>query len=146
MEIDNELFREYQTLSDEDKEMYRRDIFDVEEIATILDYERFKNAIELMSLMPEDLKKKYNEELNIAEEVALTFNNECFYIAQHLISIKFISEEIYNLVIKINEQLDLLSNEHNDDNWTIQSMNNDTRWITARMLANEVCQLLFSLK
>ena len=61
-----------------------------------------------------DLQAKYNKKLNVAEEVALTFDNECVYIARHLESGKYISKEVYNLVIQIDKQLELLSNEHND--------------------------------
>lgn len=138
----NEWFMEYQMLSNEEKEVYREFIFDTEERATILDYERFKNTIELMASKPDDLRTKYNEKLNVAEEVALAFDNECVYVAHHLRSEKCINEEIYNLVIQIHKQLELLSNEHDKKNWTIQAMNNDRRWIKARTLANQVYKLL----
>ena len=72
-----------------------------------------------------------------AEEVALTFDNEGVYIAHYLKGKKYINEGVYNLVIQIDEQLELLSNEHNEKNWTIQAMSTDRRWIKARALANE---------
>ncbi len=72
----------------------------------------------------------------------LIFNDECVYIAHYLKSEKCISEEIYNLVMQIDKQLELLSNEHNEANWTVQAMNADKRWIKARELAGETCRLI----
>lgn len=138
----NKWFMEYQMLSDDEKEAYKEFVLDSEEKAIVLDYERFKSAIELIASNPNDLWAKYNKKLNIAEEVALTFDDECVYIARYLESEKFISEEVYNLVLKIDEQLELLSKEHNVKNWTIQAMNIDIRWIKIRELANELCSMI----
>ena len=139
---ENAWFMEYQTLSNDEKEVYKEFVLDSEEKAIVLDYERFKSAIELIALKPDDLRAKYNKKLNVAEEVALTFDNEGVYIAHYLEGKKYISEEVYDLVIQIDEQLELLSNEHNEKNWTIQAMSIDRRWIKARALANEVYELL----
>lgn len=113
---ENEWFREYQRLSNDEKEAYKEFILDSEEKAIIFDYERFKSAIELIASKPDDLQMKYNEKLNVADEIALTFDNECVYIARHLESGKYISEKVYNLVIQIDKQLELLSNERNKEN------------------------------
>lgn len=139
---ENAWFMEYQTLSNDEKEVYKEFVLDSEEKAIVLDYERFKSAIELIALKPDDLRTKYNKKLNVAEEVALTFDNEGVYIAHYLESKKYISEEVYDLVIQIDEQLELLSNEHNEKNWTIQAMSIDRRWVKARALANKAYRLL----
>ena len=138
----NEWFIEYQRLEDDEKGVYKEFVLDEEEKAIVLDYERFKGAIELIALNPDDLKTKYNEKLNVAEEAALAFENECVYIARYLEGENYISQEVYNLVMQIDKQLELLSNEHNEENWTIQSMNIDRRWVKARTLANEVSGLI----
>ena len=135
---DSEWFMKYQKLSDDEKEIYKEYVLGAEEKAIVLDYERFIEAIELLASEPDDLLIIYNKMLNIADEVALTFDNEGVYIAHHLKSENYISEEVYNLVIQIDKQLELLSNEHNEKNWTIQAMKTDQRWIKARALANEV--------
>lgn len=138
----NEWFIEYLMLPDDEKEAHKEFILDSEKKAIVLDYERFKCSIELVATKPDDLQLKYNEKICVAEEVALGFDNECVYIAHQLKSQKYISKEVYNLVMQIDKQLDLLSNEHNKNNWTIQTMNIDRRWIKARELANEACKLL----
>lgn len=135
-------FVEYKKLSKDEKELYKEFILDSEEKTTVLDYERFIGAIEIIASCPNDLWVKYNRKVNVAEEVALTFDNECICIASYLKNKKCISEEIYNLVMQINEQLTILSNEHNEKNWTIQAMNNDRRWVGIRAIANEVYKLL----
>ena len=135
---DSEWFMKYQKLSDDEKEIYKEYVLGAEEKAIVLDYERFIEAIELLASEPDDLLIKYSKMLNLADEVALTFDNEGVYIAHHLKSENYISEEVYNLVIQIDKQLESLSNEHNEKNWTIQAMKTDQRWIKARALANEV--------
>ena len=142
---ENDWFAEYQMLPDEDvKEYYKEFILDADQKAVVLDYERFVSAIELMASSPDenDLFLKYNEEINVADEVALIFDNECVYMAPYLKDNQCIDEKVYNLVMQIEEQLELLSNEHNEKNWTIQAMNSDERWIRARAAANEVRKLL----
>lgn len=134
----NEWFVKYQKLPDDEKEIYKEYVLGAEEKAIVLDYERFIKAIELLASEPDDLRAEYNKMLNMADEVALTFDNEGVYIAHHLKSENYISEEVYNLVIQIDKQLESLSNEHNEKNWTIQAMKTDQRWIKARVLANEV--------
>lgn len=69
----------------------------------------------------------------------MTFDDECVFIARHLKREKLISEEVYDRVLQIDEQLELLSNERNVKNWTIQAMDTDVRWIKIRELANELC-------
>ncbi|MBD5541513.1 MAG: hypothetical protein HDR00_10065 [Lachnospiraceae bacterium] len=135
---ENNWFEKYQLLSDDEKDVYKEFMLDTDKRAIILDYERFINAIELIASNPNDLLAKYNKEINVAEEVALIFDDECVYIAPYLLNEKCISEEVYNLVMKINEQLALLSNEHNEENWTIQAMNSDKRWTRVRALATEL--------
>lgn len=137
---ENKWFMEYQMLSNDEKEVYKEFVLDTEEKAIVLDYERFKSVIELIASNPGELQKKYSKKLNLAEEVSLIFNDECVYIAHYLKSEKCISEEIYNLVMQIDKQLELLSNEHNETNWTVQVMNVDKRWIKARELAGEKVQ------
>ena len=135
---DSEWFMKYQKLSDDEKEIYKEYVLGAEEKAIVLDYERFIEAIELLASEPDDLRAKYNQMLSVADEVALTFDNEGVYIAHHLKNENYISEEVYNLVIQIDKQLESLSNEHDEKNWTIQAMKTDQRWIKARALANEV--------
>lgn len=69
----------------------------------------------------------------------MTFDDECVFIARHLKREKLISEEVYDRVLQIDEQLELLSNERNVKNWTIQAMDTDVRWIKIRELANGLC-------
>lgn len=135
---DKNWFTEFQSLSNDEKEIYNEFILDSEKRAIVFDYERFKSAVELIASKPNDLLIKYNEKLNIAEEVALTFDNECIYIVSYLKKEKCISDEIFNLVMQINEQLELLSDEYNEKNWTIQAMECDSRWIKARELAKKL--------
>lgn len=141
----NDWFTEYQMLSNDEREVYKEYILDEEQKALVLDYERFKKAIELMASKPNDLWIKCSNRVNIAEEVALIFDDECVYIAPYLKKERCISEQIYNMVIEVNEQLTLLSNEHNEKNWTIQAMNSDKRWIKARALADKIYKLLINV-
>lgn len=78
----------------------------------------------------------------LPDEVALTFGDECVYMAPYLKDKQCIDEKVYNLVMQVNEQLELLSDEHNEKNWTMQAMNSDERWIRARAAANEARKLL----
>ena len=140
---EGEWFAEYKMLPDDDvKEYYKEFILDADQKVLVLDYERFVAAIELMASSPDDLLLKYDERINIAEDVALTFDDECVYMAPYLKDNQCIGEKVYNLVMQIDEQLELLSEEHNEENWTIQAMNSDERWIRARAAANEVRKLL----
>ncbi len=68
---ENKWFIEYQMLSNDEKEVYKEFVLDTEEKAIVLDYERFKSAIELIASNPGELQKKYSEKLNLAEEVSL---------------------------------------------------------------------------
>ena len=138
----NEWFMEYLMLPNDEKEVHKEFMLDSEKKAIVLDYERFKCSINLVATKPEDLQSRYNEKVCVAEEVALGFDNECVHIAHQLKSQKYISNEVYDLVMQIDKELDLLSLEHNKNNWTIQAMNIDRRWIKARELANEACKLL----
>ena len=95
-----------------------------------------------MASSPDDLLLKYDERINTADDVPLTFSDERVYIASYLKDNQCIDEKVYNLVMQIDEQLELLSDEHNEKNWTIQPMNSDERWIRARVIANEVRKLL----
>ena len=142
---ESEWFAEYKMLPDDDvKEYYKEFILDADQKVLVLDYERFVAAIELMASSPDenDLFLKYNEKINVADEVALTFDGECVYMAPYLKDNQCIDEKVYNLVMQIDEQLKLLGDEHNEKNWTIQAMNSDERWIRARAAANEVRKLL----
>ena len=140
---ESEWFAEYKMLPDDDvKEYYKEFILDADQKVLVLDYERFVAAIELMASSPDDLLLKYDERINIADDVALTFDDECVYIASYLKDNQCIGEKVYNLVMQIDEQLELLSDEHNEENWTIQAMNSDERWIRVRAAANEVRKLL----
>ena len=140
---ENDWFAEYKMLPDDDvKKYYKEFILDADQKAIVLDYERFVAATELMASSPDDLLLKYDERINIADDVALTFGDECVYIASYLKDNQCIGEKVYNLVMQIEEQLELLSDEHNEKNWTIQAMSSDERWIRARAAANEARKLL----
>ncbi len=47
--------------------------------------------------------------------------------------------------MQIDEQLELLSDKHNEKYWTIQETNSDERWKRERVIANEVMKLLESI-
>ena len=143
MMSESDWLAEYKMLPDDDvKNYYKEFILDADQKAVVLDYERFVAAIELMASGPDDLLLIYDERINIADDVALTFGDECVYMAPYLKDNQCIDEKVYHLVMQINEQLVLLGDEHNEKNWTIQAMNSDERWIRARAAANEVRKLL----
>ena len=45
----------------------------------------------------------------LPDDVALTFGDECVYMEPYLKDNQCIDEKVYNLVMQINEQLELLS-------------------------------------
>ena len=133
-------FEEYRLLSSDEREAYKECILDGHQRIKAIEYERFKKAVELMASNPDELR--YNKDINAAEEVALTFGDECVYLSLGLKEKNMICQEVYNLVMRIDEQLTALSGERNHKNWTLKAMEKDKRWLNAREMANEVCRLL----
>lgn len=136
---DTNWFKEYQLLTDDEKELYKEYILDDKQKKVISNYELFKEQIKPMANGLNYLKPA--KDFNIVEEIALDFDFG-IHIAKGLKNGNYIDEEVYEKLLKINEQLDLLSLEHNKKNWNINSMKMDTRWIKLREIANEVMKLL----
>lgn len=130
-------FNKYKMLDDDEKEVYFQYVLDEEQQLLILDYERFKDAIRLLSIDTSKLEKELCGDLiNVADEVALNFDDEGYRIGHTLLEHKCIERDIYNKVVHINELLASIDNE--DVNWTTHAMNNDERWLKARELAKQL--------
>lgn len=139
MENNKSWFKEYQALTDDEKKLYKEYVLDDEQKIIVSNYDMFKEQVKLMTENPNYLKT--SRYLNIVEEIALDFDFG-MHIAKGLKKDDYIEEEIYRKLLQIDEQLELLSSEHNVENWTINAMKSDTRWIKAREIANEIMKLL----
>ena len=84
MKIDDSWFRQYQKMSEDEKELFHE--FDMSENQKwlIVDYNKLKNAVYLLSIKPEELKSNFTDKINIINEIALIFFDEGMYPAERL--------------------------------------------------------------
>lgn len=132
-------FKEYKIQNDDIKEIYLEYILDDEQKMLVQTYNKFKDAVRIVSADPKELLK---EMPNIPEEVAMIFNDECVSFAKDLLTSNCIDDKIYNLIRRLDKLFKSLNNDRTINVWTIESMYSDIRWIKTRVIAQSLYILL----
>ena len=133
-------FDEYKMLLFDEKEYYKDNLYDDEQRAIVLNYDRFVESLKYVAQNPLKLKQHMNKKLNIAEEVALSFENEALYISNILYNMKLIDKDIMQLLQQINVLFEEIKQENDD--WSEEYMIKNVKWQRIRNIANEILLML----
>ena len=110
-------------------------MFDDEQRIIVYEFDRFNNALNFLTKNLNKLEREFNHHVNIAEEIALRFSDECVFVAENLKKEKCINDVIYQKIFEIDKLFTELSKEHNSKNWTVDAMDSDIRWKKIREIA-----------
>lgn len=132
----------YRAMPDDEKEIYFDYILDGNQRTIVFEYSKFKHALRLIASSVEELQIEFCDEICIPEEVALIFGEECVRVSESLLKEGYIDREVYDAVMQIDKYLQILSVECIDDNWTLDSMNKDDRWVESREMAKNILKVL----
>ncbi len=83
------------------------------------------------------IKNKRIIHLNLAEEVALSFDNESFHLSHYFYGKKLIDIECMQEFEKINDLFSEIDEDEKND-WSLDYMIRDEKWIDIRNTANDI--------
>lgn len=95
----------------------------------------FINAIGFVASTPEQQRSALPPFVDIADEVALTFE-EAYVLSPQLYEDGVLSPTIMTSLQKLNKLFDYMSSEH--QYWTFESMQQDERWEMTRTIARQI--------
>lgn len=136
--MNKDWFKEYCEKNIDEQEVLFEYCLDDECKILLIEYSRFKNVIELLSKDIDSLQNEFANSINVADEIALLFDDECKFLAGILLKNNIINKEVYYEVMQIDKLLSEMSDEHNINNWTVEAMNNDMRWTLSKKIANDI--------
>lgn len=134
-------FDEYKKLSHDERDYYKDYIYDDDQRATALNYDRFIESLLELAKNPSDLKHEMNTRLNIAEEIALLFEDETLYISYILYNMRLIESDVIELVNLIGENLEEISKDNKND-WSVDYMIENSNWKNIRNIANKILLMI----
>jgi hypothetical protein len=103
-------------------------------------YDSMVKAVEVMKSDAEE-QIKYLGKSIVIDEIALTFYNNATIQTKNLLEVGIIDQEQYDLIMKINDKLDKMSD--NAELWTEKELNSNEEWENCRSIART---LLLSLE
>lgn len=130
-------FIEYRKMTKNEREYYKEYIYDNEQRIVALDYDRLIESLKYIATNPEALIKQTNIHLNLAEEVALSFDNESFHLSHYFYEMKFIDIECMQKFEKIKDLFSKIDKDVKND-WSLDYMIRDEKWIAIRNTANDI--------
>ncbi len=134
-------FDEYKKLYADEREYYKDYLCDEDQRTTVMNYERFVESLKFIEKDPIILKEQMDSNLNIGEEVALSFENEALYISQKLYDIKIIDNDVMKMIQQINDLFDQID-EDNKNDWSLEYLINDDKWKCIRYLTKKILAVL----
>ncbi len=138
-------FDEYARLTKDERDYYKEYICDDDQKPVALDYDRLIESLKFIATDPQILCRQTSNNLNLAEEVALSFNDEAYHISQYLHEQKYIDEGLIQEIDKIKGLFNRIHQDSNND-WSLDYMTRDEKWICIRTIADgilskfEICE------
>ena len=130
-------FNDYRKMAKDEREYYKEYIYDNEQRIVALNYDRLFESLKYIATNPETLIKQTNIHLNLAEEVALSFDNESFHLSHYFYEKKLIDIECMQEFEKINDLFSEIDEDEKND-WSLDYMIRDEKWIDIRNTANDI--------
>ncbi len=130
-------FNDYRKMAKDEREYYKEYIYDNEQRIVALNYDMLLESLKYIATNPETLIKQTNIHLNLAEEVALSFDNESFYLSHYFSEKKLIDIECMQEFEKINDLFNEIDEDEKND-WSLDYMIRDKKWIDIRNTANDI--------
>ena len=130
-------FNDYRKMAKDEREYYKEYIYDNEQRIVAMDYDRLIESLKYIATKPEVLNKQTNRHLKLAEEVALSFDNESFHLAHNFYEMKLIDTECMQEFEKINDLFEKIDEDVKND-WSLDYMIRDEKWIAIRNIANDI--------
>ncbi len=134
-------FDEYKKLLHDERDYYKEFIYDDDQRVIALNYDRFIESLKYIANNPDGLKHQINRKLNLAEEIALLFEDETLYISHILYNMKLIDGDIIELINHIGENFDEIAKDNKND-WSVDYMIENAKWINIRNIANKILIML----
>lgn len=95
-------------------------------------YDSMVKAVEVMKSDAEE-QIKYLGKSIVIDEIALTFYNNATIQAKNLLGVGIIDQGQYDLIMKINDKLDKMSDKA--ELWTEKELKNNKEWENCRSIA-----------
>ena len=137
-----EWFVNYCNMSEDDRWLYKEFEMKDEDKIHINIYKRLYDAVLLMASDYEKQIALLPKGINIADEIALVFDDEVIAVSNILFQKGMLSKEEYDLIISIGNKLNEMSKLHDFTLWTITALKYSENWKYCR---NKAQILLSSL-
>lgn len=109
--------------------------------------EYFINCMKLMKEAIRNVGQPYSEQeklfpanIPVAEEIALTFDNEVTVRKEIMFEKGIIDKKTYELINQLDMMLNKMSGRENIDLWTFDALENSTKWQECRKVANSILE------
>lgn len=109
-------------------------------------YRRMYNAVLLMASNYEKQIDALPKTINIADEIALAFDDEVVEGMDVLYKYGMLSLAECTLIKDINNQLSDMSREHDEGLWTLKALKESNLWEQCREKARQLLTLLYNLE
>lgn len=130
-----EWFANYCNMSEDEKWIYREFEMGHEDKIDINTYRRLYDAVLLMASDYNEQISKLPPKIQVADEIALMFNDEVIAVADDLSKKGMLSEQECYLISSIGNKLKEMSATHNDKLWTLNALQNSADWKDCRSKA-----------
>ncbi|MCC8024395.1 MAG: hypothetical protein LIP16_03720 [Clostridium sp.] len=139
-------FESYCDMSEDEKWVYRE--FEMEEDCKIQlnIYKRMYDAVSLMALDYEKQIDALPKGINIADEIALVFDDEVIAVMDALYKSGMLSLDACALINNIGNKLSEMGIKHDANLWTLEALKQSNLWEQCREKAKQLLSILCKLE
>lgn len=99
-----------------------------------------KEAITKVGQPYSEQEKLFPANIPVAEEIALTFDNEVTIRKEIMFEKGIIGKKAYDLINQLDMMLNKMNGRENLDLWTLEALEKSTKWQECRKVANDILE------